>query len=138
MPDVFCFASTFSTTISLIPSPPLKDADQDHEDEEERGWAPDAESDRLRFELAQAMNARRDSEQRIQLLREQMTRRSVQQDQHWAATARASHSLPSTLRSLPRYDPYLASLIAAAGGSPPLLSRSCPPVGGGESTSLIN
>jgi len=32
--------------------------------------APDAESNRLRFKLAQAMNARRDSEQRMQLPRE--------------------------------------------------------------------
>ena len=59
--------------------------------------APDAESDRVRFELAQAMNARRDSEQRIQLPREQMKRHCVQQD-HRVAAARASYSSTSTLR----------------------------------------
>lgn len=81
--------------------------------------AGDAESERLRIELARAMNARRDSEQRIQLLKEQMTLHNAraQQDQHRAAAAQAA-------------DHYLASLLGpgSASGPPHSPSRARMPV----------
>jgi len=90
-------------------------------------YPSDSEAERLQIELARAMNSRRESERRIQLLKEQMTRHHAaraQQDQlHHRATQAATIS-PSVLRSLPAgYDQHLASLMA---GSPPLASRSHP------------
>eukprot|EP00580_Thalassiosira_gravida_P020783 CAMPEP_0201681460 /NCGR_PEP_ID=MMETSP0494-20130426/51121_1 /ASSEMBLY_ACC=CAM_ASM_000839 /TAXON_ID=420259 /ORGANISM="Thalassiosira gravida, Strain GMp14c1" /LENGTH=675 /DNA_ID=CAMNT_0048165207 /DNA_START=118 /DNA_END=2145 /DNA_ORIENTATION=+ len=92
------------------------------------------ESERLRVEMARAMNAKRDSEQRINMLKEQMTQHSTgtQQEHHRAVEAshmayhhHASHIVsPAFPRGLPTgHDQYLASLLATAGGSLPLSSK---------------
>mmetsp|Transcript_13808 Transcript_13808/g.29401 ORF Transcript_13808/g.29401 Transcript_13808/m.29401 type:complete len:749 (-) Transcript_13808:256-2502(-) len=104
---------------------------------------PDAEAERLQFELARAMDSRRESERRIQYLKEQMTRHHVErahQGRAAAATAVAHQAVaaaaagagvsPDVLRNLPPgYDRYLASVMTGPGGSgssPPLTSRKSP------------
>jgi len=92
------------------------------------------ESERLQVELAHAMNAKRDSEQRINMLKEQMTQHSARTQQEHHRAAAASHAAqhhhasqmfsPSLSRGLPTgHDQYLASLLAAAGRSPPFSSK---------------
>mmetsp|Transcript_22123 Transcript_22123/g.48076 ORF Transcript_22123/g.48076 Transcript_22123/m.48076 type:complete len:363 (-) Transcript_22123:228-1316(-) len=89
------------------------------------------ESERLRVELARAMNAKRDSEQRINMLKEQMTQHSTSGQQEYHRAVEASHTThhhhashiisPAFPRGLPTgHNQYLASLLATAGGSPPL------------------
>mmetsp|Transcript_32267 Transcript_32267/g.67666 ORF Transcript_32267/g.67666 Transcript_32267/m.67666 type:complete len:778 (-) Transcript_32267:219-2552(-) len=95
------------------------------------------ESERLRVELARAMNAKRDSEQRINMLKELMTQHSARTPQEHHRAAEASHMAQhhhaswiistSLSRGLPTgHDQYLASLLAAAGGSSSLSSRPQP------------
>lgn len=76
------------------------------------------ESDRLKLELAQAMNARRESEQRIQLLKEQMNIQNAKQQ----AEGPDRSSLPPG-----SYEHYLSMAKASyQGGSPSLPSSRYP------------